>query len=204
KKLVQRKARAGSQRYQKIDFPHVGLMGHSRGGEGRRAAYEQYRAPGSPWPARIGAPIGFEALFEIGPVDGQTGPRANPNRLNADGLAWTVLLPNCDGDVFNLQGVKPFDRMLLKTSESPARFKATYTVGARTTISPTRNGNSAPRLAAPGSRGCSRDSWARPISASRRRRASSPSCAATSARTASRRSTRTSIPSSRFLPSSRT
>ena len=112
----------------RIDFTHVGLMGHSRGGEGMRAAYEQFRAAGSPWPARIGTPVTFEGLFEIGPVDGQTGPRGNPNRLNADGLAWTVLLPNCDGDVFNLQGIKPFDRMLLITSESPARFKATYTV----------------------------------------------------------------------------
>src|SRR5499427_5263781 len=112
----------------RIDFTHVGLMGHSRGGEGMRAAYEQFRAAGSPWPARIGTPVTFEGLFEIGPVDGQTGPRGNPNRLNADGLAWTVLLPNCDGDVFNLQGIKPFDRMLLITSENPARFKATYTV----------------------------------------------------------------------------
>src|SRR5262245_58263441 len=128
KYLVQQNATAGSALYHRIDFSHVGLMGHSRGGEGMRAAYEQYRAAGSPWPARIGTPIGFEALFEIGPVDGQTGPRTNPNRLDADGLAWTVLLPNCDGDVFNLQGVKPFDRMMLKTGESPARFKATYTV----------------------------------------------------------------------------
>jgi hypothetical protein len=128
KHLVQLDATANSPIYQKIDFSYVGLMGHSRGGEGMRAAYEQYRASGSPWPARIGTPINFEALFEIGPVDGQTGPRSNPNRLNADGLAWTVLLPNCDGDVFNLQGVKPFDRMLLITNESPARFKATYTV----------------------------------------------------------------------------
>jgi hypothetical protein len=125
--LVQLNGTANSALYHRIDFSHVGLMGHSRGGEGMRAAYEQYRAAGSPWPARIGTPIGFEALFEIGPVDGQTGPRTNPNRLDADGLAWTVLLPNCDGDVFNLQGVKPFDRMMLKTSESPARFKATYT-----------------------------------------------------------------------------
>jgi hypothetical protein len=127
-KLVELNATASSPLYQKVDFSHVGLMGHSRGGEGMRAAYEQYRAPGSMWPGRIGTPVGFEALFEIGPVDGQTGPRTNPNRLDADGLAWAVLLPNCDGDVFNLQGVKPFDRMMLKTNESPARLKATYTV----------------------------------------------------------------------------
>src|SRR5215467_8756101 len=128
KQLVALNGTHGSPLYQKIDFSHIGLMGHSRGGEGMRAAYEQYRAPGSPWPARIGTSLTFEGLFEIGPVDGQTGPRNNPNRLNADGLAWTVLLPNCDGDVFNLQGIKPFDRMLQITNESPARFKASYTV----------------------------------------------------------------------------
>jgi hypothetical protein len=128
KHLVQLNAAASGPLTNRIDFSHVGLMGHSRGGEGMRAAYEQYRAAGSPWPARIGQAIGFEAIFEIGPVDGQTGPATAPNRLDADGLAWTVLLPNCDGDVFNLQGVRPYDRMLLKTAESPARFKATYTV----------------------------------------------------------------------------
>src|SRR5262245_45320366 len=128
KQLAALNGTAGSPLYQRIDFSHIGLMGHSRGGEGMRAAYEQYRAAGSPWPARIGTPLTFEGLFEIGPVDGQTGPRDNPNRLNADGLAWTVLLPNCDGDVFNLQGIKPFDRMLQITNESPARFKASYTV----------------------------------------------------------------------------
>jgi hypothetical protein len=128
KELAILKSDPTSPLFGRIDFSHVGLMGHSRGGEGMRAAYEQFRAPGSPWPARIGTPVTFEGLFEIGPVDGQTGPAGNPNRLNADGLAWTVLLPNCDGDVFNLQGIKPFDRMLLITSETPARFKATYTV----------------------------------------------------------------------------
>ena len=34
----------------------------------------------------------------------------------------------CDGDVFNLQGVRPFDRMLRINSESPARQKSTFTV----------------------------------------------------------------------------
>jgi len=128
KQLAALNGTANSPVFRRIDFSHIGLMGHSRGGEGMRAAYEQYRAAGSPWPVRIGTPLTFEGLFEIGPVDGQTGSRDNPNRLNADGLAWTVLLPNCDGDVFNLQGIKPFDRMLQITNESPARFKASYTV----------------------------------------------------------------------------
>src|SRR5262249_40216973 len=48
--------------------------------------------------------------------------------LNALGTSWNVLLPMCDGDVFNLQGVRPFDRMLRVNSESPARQKSTFAV----------------------------------------------------------------------------
>ncbi len=105
----------------KIDFSNVGLMGHSRGGEGQRAAYEQYRDVGSPWPDRIG-PVTFKAIFEIGPVDGQTS-----RTLNADGTAWNVILPMCDGDVSDLQGVKPFDRMMRVFGDDPATQKSTYT-----------------------------------------------------------------------------
>ena len=105
-----------------MDFSQVGLMGHSRGGEGVRAAYNQYRDAGSPWPARIG-PATFRGIFEIGPVDGQTS-----RILNADGVAWNVLLPMCDGDVFNLQGVKPFDRMMRIFTDNPATQKSTYAV----------------------------------------------------------------------------
>ncbi|MGH3368947.1 MAG: hypothetical protein ACRDPR_03010, partial [Nocardioidaceae bacterium] len=105
-----------------LDFSHVGLLGHSRGGEGVRAAYNLYRDAGSPWPARIG-PVSFEGIFEIGPVDGQTS-----RVLNAVGTAWNVLLPMCDGDVLNLQGVRPFDRMMAIRSVSPALPKSTFTV----------------------------------------------------------------------------
>ncbi len=108
----------------KIDFSHVGLLGHSRGGEGMRAAYNLYQSDpgGTNWQSLIG-PVTFEGIFEIGPVDGQTSLT-----LNALGTAWNVLLPMCDGDVFNLQGVRPFDRMLRTTSESPARQKSTFAV----------------------------------------------------------------------------
>jgi hypothetical protein len=108
----------------KIDFSHVGLLGHSRGGEGMRAAYNLYQSDpgGTNWQALIG-PVTFEGIFEIGPVDRQTALT-----LNALGTAWNVLLPMCDGDVFNLQGVRPFDRMLRVTSESPARQKSTFAV----------------------------------------------------------------------------
>jgi len=107
-----------------LDLSHVGLLGHSRGGEGMRAAYNLYQSDpgGTDWPSLIG-PVTFEGIFEIGPVDGQTALT-----LNALGTAWNVLLPMCDGDVFNLQGVKPFDRMLRVNSESPVRQKSTYAV----------------------------------------------------------------------------
>ncbi len=106
----------------KIDFANVGLMGHSRGGEGIRAAYEQYRDPGSIWPPRIG-PVTFKAMFEIGPVDGQTS-----RILNSDGTNWEVLLPMCDGDVSNLQGIKPYDRVRYKFTDDPATQKGNSTV----------------------------------------------------------------------------
>ena len=111
----------------RLDFSNVGLMGHSRGGEGIRAAYNYYRDPllparGQDWQAAIPG-LTIKAMFEIGPVDGQTGLI-----LDASGTVWNVLLPMCDGDVFNLQGVRPYDRMLLDFAEVPAIQKSTFTV----------------------------------------------------------------------------
>ncbi|WP_394847085.1 hypothetical protein LZC95_06405 [Pendulispora brunnea] len=113
----------------KLDFSQIGLMGHSRGGEGIRAAYNLYREANSTWPTKILSPVSFRALFEIGPVDGQL-PNTTPPfpRLNADGTVWSVLLPMCDGDVYNLQGVLPYDRMLRIPTETPAAQKSTFTV----------------------------------------------------------------------------
>jgi hypothetical protein len=105
-----------------IDFSQVGLMGHSRGGEGMRAAVAQFNDPDSPWPKRIG-PLKFRSLFEIGPVDGQTSRTLNPVDL-----VWNVLLPGCDGDVSNLQGIRPFDRMLQITTEAKSLNKSTFQV----------------------------------------------------------------------------
>ena len=112
----------GIDLFGQLDFSNVGLLGHSRGGEGMRAAYNYYRDPGSPWPDRIG-PVNFLSIFEIGPVDGQTS-----RVLDSDGTIWSVILPMCDGDVSNLQGIIPFDRDLRHFSESPATQKASYTV----------------------------------------------------------------------------
>lgn len=88
-----------------VDLSEVGLMGHSRGGEGVRAALNLFRDSGSPWPARI-PNLDIKALYEIGAVDGQS------NRvLDAESVAWNQLLPLCDGDVSDLQGRMPFERM---------------------------------------------------------------------------------------------
>ena len=126
---------AGVELKGKIDFRYVGLMGHSRGGEGVRAAYNLYGEPGSPWPARILSPVGFKGIFEIAPTDGGTFDVVNQvavrRILNANGTAWNVMLPMCDGDVVDLWGVKPFDRMMISmasASENPATQKSTYTV----------------------------------------------------------------------------
>jgi hypothetical protein len=95
-----------------VDFARVGLMGHSRGGEGMRAALALYRDNGSPWPARVPG-LDVKAIYEIGAVDGQT-----PRTLDADDVAWNQLLPMCDGDVADLQGRLPFERMILKDKEA--------------------------------------------------------------------------------------
>lgn len=96
----------------RVDFAQVGLMGHSRGGEGVRAALNLYREKGSKWKTRIPG-LEIRGIFEIGAVDGQSG-----RVLDADDTAWNQLLPMCDGDVSSLEGRMPFERMILKTRET--------------------------------------------------------------------------------------
>ncbi|WP_148213089.1 hypothetical protein [Methylocella silvestris] len=107
----------------KLDFAHIGLMGHSRGGEGVLAAYNLYNDPDSPWPKLIGPKAHFDAMFELAPVDGQTN-----RSFYAYNVPWSVLLPMCDGDVSNLAGVKVFDRTLRSLGETVPYPKASYTV----------------------------------------------------------------------------
>ena len=106
----------------KLDFSSVGLFGHSRGGEGVRAAYNLYLDKDSEWPQKIPG-LHIKAIFEVGAVDGQTS-----RVLDANGTVWNQLLPMCDGDVSNLQGRYPFDRMMLNASENPDAQKSLYEV----------------------------------------------------------------------------
>jgi Bacterial Ig domain/IPT/TIG domain len=113
----------------KLDFTQVGLMGHSRGGEGVRAAYNIYTKPGTEstmWHNAIPNNITFKGVFEIGPTDARRDETGTG--LQAEGTSWSVLLPMCDGDLAQLPGVRPFDRMLGLSSETPVSMKSTYTV----------------------------------------------------------------------------
>jgi hypothetical protein len=77
----------------KLDLTRIGTMGHSRGGEG---VVRHYNLNNS-----LGSPYGIKAVFPLAPVD-FTRPVVN----NA---AVDVLLPYCDGDVSDLQGVHFYD-----------------------------------------------------------------------------------------------
>jgi hypothetical protein len=77
----------------KIDLRNVGLMGHSRGGEGvARAATLN---------AELGGKYGIRAVWPLAPTDFA--------RFSVPGVAMSVLLPDCDGDVVDLQGQKYYD-----------------------------------------------------------------------------------------------
>ncbi len=106
----------------RIDFENVGLMGHSRGGEGVRAAYNLYLDKKSPWPTRI-PDLKVKGIFEIGSVDKMS------NRVfDALDTAWTQLLPLCDGDVSDLEGRMPYERMLKAKTETNPSAKSLYMV----------------------------------------------------------------------------
>lgn len=77
----------------RIDLSRVGLMGHSRGGEGvARASHLDLEAGGS---------HGIDAVFALAPTDFARWPVA--------GVPFATLLPYCDGDVSNLQGAWMYD-----------------------------------------------------------------------------------------------
>ena len=80
-----------------IDMMNVGLVGHSRGGE----AVSQ--APQALTNTPI-AGVSLTSVFALAPTDYQeNSPR---------GVPYLVLLPGCDGDVEDLQGLRMYDRGL--------------------------------------------------------------------------------------------
>ncbi len=92
-----------------LDFSNTGMMGHSRGGDGVRAAYDDYIMTGSIWPGMIEDPVTFKGVFEIAPVDFLGN--------NSKGVAWNIIAGLCDGDVSDIQGIHPYDRDILPPFE---------------------------------------------------------------------------------------
>ncbi|HYV84224.1 MAG TPA: hypothetical protein VE931_11945 [Pyrinomonadaceae bacterium] len=93
----------------KFDLTRVGTMGHSRGGEGVVRHYILNND--------LGAPYGIKAVFPLAPVD-FTRPTVNNAALN-------VILPYCDGDVVDLQGVHYYDdaRYNVPGDNSPKHYE---------------------------------------------------------------------------------
>lgn len=93
----------------KVDLRNIGLMGHSRGGEGvARAAVLN---------ADRGGQYGIRAVLPLAPTDFA--------RATVPGVAMSVILPYCDGDVSDLQGQKFYD---------DTRYSVTRDAAARSTV----------------------------------------------------------------------
>ena len=77
----------------KVDMSRIGTMGHSRGGEGAvwHKIVDDERTD----------PYGLDAVLALAPVDF--------TRVTINEVPFSVVLPTCDGDVSDLQGVHFFD-----------------------------------------------------------------------------------------------
>ena len=77
----------------RFDLTDVGMMGHSRGGEGVTSAATLNQALDEPW--------GIKTILPLAPVDFA--------RMTVPDVAMNVILPYCDGDVSNQQGQHMLD-----------------------------------------------------------------------------------------------
>jgi len=87
----------GTQLAGKLDFSKVGMMGHSRGGEGVAEFIAYNRARPAP-----GRKYNLQAVFALAPID--------RNKQIPVGTNFATLLPACDGDVTTIAGANMFER----------------------------------------------------------------------------------------------
>ena len=87
-----------------IDMTRIGTMGHSRGGEGVvwHKIVDDERAD----------PFGIDAVLALAPVDF--------TRVTINEWPFAVILPTCDGDVSDLQGVHFYDDSRYNLPGDPA------------------------------------------------------------------------------------
>ncbi|MDF9715187.1 hypothetical protein INN71_06485 [Nocardioides sp. ChNu-153] len=104
---------AASDLVGRFDLTNVGLMGHSRGGEGITSAATLNGARDEPF--------GFTSVLPLAPVDF--------GRMTVPGLAMNVVLPYCDGDVSNQQGQHMLDDSRYAFGDDALR-SGTWVMGA--------------------------------------------------------------------------
>jgi hypothetical protein len=98
----------------KVNLQNIGLMGHSRGGEGvARAAVLN---------ADRGGKYGIRAVLPLAPTDFA--------RSTVPGVAMSVVLPYCDGDVSDLQGQKFYDDTRYSVTDDAAPRSTVTVLGA--------------------------------------------------------------------------
>jgi hypothetical protein len=82
----------------KFDFSQIGMMGHSRGGEGVRNAYNMLMENKGPsdapqWRARLPGVI-IRAIIEIAPMYfGENG-----TKLGVENIPWGMIVSGCEDD----------------------------------------------------------------------------------------------------------
>ncbi|MCQ8895277.1 hypothetical protein NQT62_02340 [Limnobacter humi] len=114
----------------KIDMDHIGVMGHSRGGQavthvvGVNKARGATLEVGNVYPAgsEFNKPHNITSVFALAPT--------NFGYIAAPDVNFAVLLPYCDGDVSNLQGAFMFDKSRYVTEQTPKPKFQIVTMGA--------------------------------------------------------------------------
>jgi len=98
----------------KIDFSKIGLMGHSRGGEGIVKYVDLHHAEHPDFK--------IKALLLLASTDN--------NKVTANHIPLLAVLPYCDGDVRTLEGVNYFDRARYNQPSDNAPKYYLLTMGA--------------------------------------------------------------------------
>jgi hypothetical protein len=98
----------------KVNMQRIGTMGHSRGGEGVVRHFTLNQS--------LGSPYGIKAVFALAPVDF--------SRFVINNVPLAVLLPYCDGDVRDLQGVHFYDDARYNVPGDPAAKHSILVLGA--------------------------------------------------------------------------
>jgi MFS family permease len=94
----------------KVDLEHIGLIGHSRGGEAVAIAAAFNQLGRYPDDATIPFPFQFKlaAVAALAPIDGQYSPRDRPNLLRD--VSYLVIHGSMDGDIATFKGASQYSR----------------------------------------------------------------------------------------------